>query len=254
MSAGAAFLVDHVFGDTPVRHWVLSLPLPLRYLLAYDSSLVGEVLAAFLESVFRHLRWKAKYLLDLPSVTLAHPGAVTAIQRSGSHLALNIHFHSLITDGVFIRQPGEPVVFLELPPPSDAEATEVAWDTCRRTRRILIHRGLWLDDQGDTQADQQTAPEPALAAIYQASIRGVLSMGPRRGYRVVRFYGQAAQDDQDSPSTHRSGYEFDLHARQAARDRVSLERLARYVLRPPLAQGRLDREPDGRISLRMKKL
>ena len=48
MSDGAAFLGDHVLGDTPVRHWVLSLPPPLRYHLAYDPSLVSDVLTAFL--------------------------------------------------------------------------------------------------------------------------------------------------------------------------------------------------------------
>jgi hypothetical protein len=92
MNDGAAFLVDRVLGDTPVRHWVLSLPPPLRYLLAYDSSLVSEVLGAFVEAVFQSLRWKAKHFLGLGSVTMAHPGAVTAIQRSSSHLALNCTF------------------------------------------------------------------------------------------------------------------------------------------------------------------
>ena len=99
MHDGAAYLVDCVFGDTRVRHWVLSLPHPVRYLLAYDPSLVTEVLGAFLDSVFQHLRWKAKRVLGLPSVTLAFPGAVTAIQRSSSSLALDPHFHSLVADG-----------------------------------------------------------------------------------------------------------------------------------------------------------
>ena len=160
----------------------------------------------------------------------------------------------LVTDGIFVREPGEPVVFREFPPPSDAEVTEVAWDACRRTRDILIRRGLWQDDDQDQARDEPpNAPEPGLAAIYQASIRGVLSLGPRHGQRVVRFYGQAARGVQDDPSSHRTGHEFDLHAKQAARDRAGLERLARYVLRAPLAQGRLELEPDGRILLQMKR-
>ncbi|MBI2945805.1 MAG: hypothetical protein HYY25_16540 [Candidatus Wallbacteria bacterium] len=40
-------------GDTRAR----------RHLLAYDPSLVTEVLGAFLDLVFRHLRWKAKRVL-----------------------------------------------------------------------------------------------------------------------------------------------------------------------------------------------
>src|SRR5271170_1210962 len=77
MNDGAAYLVDHVFADTPVRHWVLSLPYVLRYILAYDAALVNDVLGIHIEEIFRFLRWKAKALLGLQSVAHAQPGAVT---------------------------------------------------------------------------------------------------------------------------------------------------------------------------------
>jgi len=127
MNEGAAFLVDRVLGGTPMRHWVLSLPIPLHgsegtwYILAYDSELCGEVLGAFLKAVFRWLRKKAKSELGLRSVEQAHPGAVTAIQRASNHLALNAHYHTLATD---------------------EEIGQVAWETCKRAREILIRRGL----------------------------------------------------------------------------------------------------------------
>jgi hypothetical protein len=37
MAETAAFLVDQVLPRAPVRQWVLSLPIELRYRLAYDS-------------------------------------------------------------------------------------------------------------------------------------------------------------------------------------------------------------------------
>jgi len=45
-----------------------------------------------------------------------------------------------------------------------------------------------------------------------------------------------------------------LHAAVAvpARDRRRLERLCRYVARPPLANDRLEEHPDGRLALRLK--
>jgi hypothetical protein len=46
MCALAAHLVDGVFGDLPVRQWVLTLPYRLRYALAYDHRLCRAVLAA----------------------------------------------------------------------------------------------------------------------------------------------------------------------------------------------------------------
>lgn len=234
----------------------MSLPPPLRYLLAYDSSLVSDVLGAFVAAVFGFLRWKAKEVLGLHSVTMAHPGAVTAIQRSSSHLALNVHFHSLVPDGVFVQQsPGDPVTFHALPPPTDEEVTDVAWETCRRTRDLLIRRGLWKEDPEPSDSDPLATAEPGLAAAYQASIRGVLSLGPRRGQQVVRFFGEAARREGDDPAIRQAGYGFNLHARQGthAGDRPGLERFARYILRPPLAQDRLELRPDGRIVLHLKR-
>jgi len=45
-----------------------------------------------------------------------------------------------------------------------------------------------------------------------------------------------------------------LHARQCVdgRDRRQLERLCRYITRPPLAQDRLELRPDGKIELTLK--
>jgi len=255
MNDGAAFLSDRVLDDTPVRHWVLSLPPPLRYLLAYDPALVTDVVTAFIRSVFAYLRRKAKATLGLESVTLAHPGAVTVIQRCSGHLALNVHFHSLITDGVFIQEsPDGPVDFQSLPPPGDDEITAVAWDACRRTRDVLVRRGLWQEDVDDGEDDPLLETQPGLADLCQASLRGVLALGPRRGQRVVQFFGQAASGE-DVPDLRRRGYGFNLDARQSvpAGDRDGLERLARYLLRPPLAQTRLKRRSDGRVMLRLKR-
>lgn len=255
MNEGAAHLTDRVLGDTPVRHWVLSLPHPLRYLLAHDGALCGEILDGFVRSIFRWLRRKAKRLLGLASVELAHPGAVTAIQRVSGHLALNVHFHSLVTDGVFVRrQPGGPLEFVELPPPTEEEVTDIAWDTCRRARRILARHGLW-EDEGPGGEDTLAEAEPGLADLYQASVRGRIGLGPRRGQRLVRFVGEAAGGDEEDAGIRRTGQGFNLHATQAVRggDRAGLERLCRYILRPPMAQERLQQLGDGRILLRLKR-
>src|SRR5207247_9887112 len=56
----AAHLVDRVFPRVPVRQWVLSLPYALRYRLAYDASLVSDVLAIFTRTVFASLIRRAR--------------------------------------------------------------------------------------------------------------------------------------------------------------------------------------------------
>jgi len=44
MTQTAAHLVDHVVPNVPVRQWVLSLPIPLRFLLAAHPRLITPVL------------------------------------------------------------------------------------------------------------------------------------------------------------------------------------------------------------------
>ena len=55
MSQTSAHLVDHVIPRVPVRHWVLSLPMPLRVLLAAQPERVTAVLQVVQRVVTRHL-------------------------------------------------------------------------------------------------------------------------------------------------------------------------------------------------------
>lgn len=135
-----------------------------------------------------------------------------------------MHCHSLVSDGVFVQEDEDgPVSFHALPPPTDGEVTDVAQETCRRTRAVLIRHGLWKDDL-DEATTGDAVPEE-LADLYSASIRGRLLLGPRRGQRVVRFYGEAARRAGEEPDHRPVGDPFNLHARQAAHagDRAALE-------------------------------
>jgi hypothetical protein len=60
MADTAAHLVDRVLPEVPVRQWVLSLPFALRYRLAYDARLAGQVLRIFVQRVFASLRRRAR--------------------------------------------------------------------------------------------------------------------------------------------------------------------------------------------------
>ena len=55
-------LVDRVFPEAPVRQWVLSLPFALRYRLAYDARLAGDVLHLFVRAIFASLRRRARQM------------------------------------------------------------------------------------------------------------------------------------------------------------------------------------------------
>ena len=65
MADTAAHLVDRVFPERPTRQWVLTLPIPLRYRVAYDRNLCSEVLGVFIRTVLRSLHRRAKRHLGI---------------------------------------------------------------------------------------------------------------------------------------------------------------------------------------------
>lgn len=121
-------------------------------------------------------------------------GCVTVIQRFGGGLNLNLHFHTLLFDGVFFEGQEGALEFRSLPPPTEDDVGVVLARIAARVLRLLKRRGL---DPGDTdlfQADPVVEESPALAGISSASIQGRIAFGPRAGARVWRV-----GDDPDAP-------------------------------------------------------
>jgi hypothetical protein len=253
MADTAAHLVDRVFPETPVRQWVLSLPFALRYRLGYDARLTEDVLQLFVRAIFASLRRRARRKWG---VHRAQCGAVTFVQRFGDALNLNVHFHSLVIDGVYGGDDKEALRFYALPPPTDAEVGRVAGRVARRLARLLERRGL---GPGADPAEADSLPErqPLLAALYAASVQGRVATGPRAGRRVLRLGDRIEAEDLPFSEGERcaSVAGVSLHANVAvpARDRARLERLCRYTARPPVATERLSRLPDGRLLYRLRR-
>jgi hypothetical protein len=159
MADGAARLVDEVLAEVPVRQWVCSLPWRLRYAMGYDRKLCADVLDAFIVSLCRSLRRRAKSRLDLGSVEDALFGAVTFIQRADSSLRLNVHFHCLVLDGVYVRDDKGELRFHELGAPTNEEIHDVARWSHERLGRVLERQGRSLDDgTADLLAREQPVP------------------------------------------------------------------------------------------------
>jgi len=75
MADGAAWLVDQVLPERPIRQWVLSLPFSLRFLLATHPALIGRVLGIVYRVIAGHLIRQAGFTQQS-----ARTGAVTLIQ------------------------------------------------------------------------------------------------------------------------------------------------------------------------------
>ena len=130
MSQSAAHLVEHVIPRVPVRQWVLSLPIPLRLLLAAQPVLVTPVLQVVHRVITRHLLDQTGF-----KAGQADSGAVTLIQRFGSAANLNIHLHCLVLDGVYRRTDGEPVFVTAQTAFADPSGLPTAARVLRERRR-----------------------------------------------------------------------------------------------------------------------
>jgi hypothetical protein len=182
MSELAAHLVDHVLPHVPIRQWVFTVPVPVRYQLAFDGGLTRAVLRVFLRTLFGWQRRQAarRGLVGVRS------GSVTAIQRFGGAANLNIH----LFDGVYTRpSPTARPVFHRLPPPSDADIAALLTRVARRVRRLPLRRGRWPD--AEAGSDPFAAQEPLFASAVAASLQGRVALGPRAGQAVRRLRAAA---------------------------------------------------------------
>ena len=145
MSQTAAHLVDHVIPHVPVRQWVLSLPIPLRVLLAAQPELVTPVLQVVQRVVERHLLGHTGLKSDE-----GQGGAVTLIQRFGSAANLNIHLHCLVLDGVYRCGADGAPTFIEADAPTDDELNALLHTVIARLMKMLTRRGVLVEDMGQT--------------------------------------------------------------------------------------------------------
>jgi hypothetical protein len=105
-----------------------------------------------------------------------------------------------------------------------------------RVIRLLRKHGVLDEDRYDDFAED----EPLLAGMTSASIMGLVSTGDRAGRRVRRVLSDPTDAVRTGPLCFASSG-FSLHAatRIAGGDKAGLERLCKYVSRPPLAHGSL---------------
>jgi len=253
MSELAAHLTDHVLGGLPVWQWVLTLPHRLRYALAWDHKLCRSVLGVFLRALLGFERRRAARR----GIRAGRGGAVTAIQRFGSALNLNVHFHTLAVQGVFIDDGCGGLRFVRNPEPSEFEIESLLLTIARRITRLAKRHGIDLDRPQEEEASDPLASEsPLLAGISGASVFGRVATGGRAGQRAQRIGRHPDASLRAAVAEHQAQFGgFDLHAGVAvpAGDRERLEHLCRYVLRPPVAQDALELTRDGKILLRMRR-
>jgi hypothetical protein len=180
MAERAAHLVDHVLPAVPIRQWVLSLPFRLRYVLAFDHALCRRVLAIHVRVLRAFYRRRARR----QGIAEGETGAVTAIQRAGSACNLNVHFHTLVLDGVFMPEPSGGLRFVPAGPPTPRELARLVATIARRVTRLVARQGIALGDADDATADPAGEDAGTLAALADRVRHG--PEPPRRQRRGAR--------------------------------------------------------------------
>src|ERR671925_160217 len=141
MAQTAAHLVERVIPWVPTRQWVVSVPIPLRYWMASSQDLTAKVHTIIRTTIGQYYVNQAV----TRGLTRANvqPGSVTFIQRFGSAINLNLHFHCVFLEGVYLdrTEAGLKPRFITVEPPSDADIAEVLQKISRRVIRTLRQRG-----------------------------------------------------------------------------------------------------------------
>ena len=244
MTELAAHLADSVIAEVPVRQWVLTVPMGLHELLAWNVDVRGAVLAAFMRALQAHYRRMglAQGQLD-PKFA-----AVSVLQRFSGSLKIYPHWHILAADGAWQQADDGKMAFKPAPPLDEEQLHNVLTDAVARIRRQLDKHNKRRDDADarDTFGESQ----PALAALIRSSLGGK----EIREQDPPPKPGQAKTAPRTESKNCMSFAGFSLHANTRVHEcnREKLERLIRYVCRPTIAAERLEDAGGGAVRILLK--
>ncbi|MBT3039875.1 MAG: transposase zinc-binding domain-containing protein [Candidatus Thiodiazotropha sp. (ex Codakia orbicularis)] len=182
MAESAALLVDEVLPEQPIRQWVLSFPFQLRFLFASRPQLVGRILGI----VYRVLSAQLIQKVGFTRKT-AQNGAVTLIQRFGSALNLNVHFHMLFLDGVYTITPWGKSRFHRTNAPAQRELTELVHTISHRVAGYLERQGILERDEENSYLNLEEGDEDPMQQVLGCSVNYRIAIGPRQGRKVFRL-------------------------------------------------------------------
>ncbi len=252
MAESAKLLVDDVLGGHPIRQWVLSLPIPLRLLLARYPKHLSKIMqiihrAISTDIIHRSCIHRSGYLKKQ-----AKTGAVTYIQRFGSALNLNIHFHMLFLEGVITQTQGQ-AQFKRVKAPSHSDMERVVNTVSHRIAQYLEKTGLIQRDMDNAYLDLPIDDEDNLLQLQAASVNYRIAVGKETGKRVFTLQTLPAKDEDNYGHLAQIGG-FSLHAGVFADSHESekLERLCRYIARPAISELRLSLTDSGKVRYELK--
>jgi hypothetical protein len=253
MAQTAAHLVERVIPWVPTRQWVVSVSVPLRYWMASSPDLTAQVHMIIRTTIGRY--YVNQVVTRGVPQDQVQPGSVTFIQRFGSAINLNLHFHCVFLEGVYLdrTEAGLNPRFVKAEPPSDADIAKILQKISHRVIRKLRRLGYLeagIEAAVATGYDPLLDNEPELARTMAASVKQRIAFGEHAGEKVRRIgsgFGYEGERPELTGPRCASVNGFSLHANTniPAHRRDQLERLIRYTARGAVSLERLTEDDRG---------
>ncbi len=251
MSETSDHLMGEVLADHGYRQYVLSMPVALRFWCATNKKLLSGVHSIVKKELIRYFENRASAL----GVKDPLPGGISFIQRSGSALNLNVHFHILCLDGVYrpSQAGGGAPKFMGFSPPSDEDICDLVEKISKKVIQHLRRKGYLGENGGECEIpplDEVFSEHPDYTGAISASVNGRIAFGENAGKKVRRIgssFGYEGEIALVKGIKCASINGFSLHGATATKrfQRQKLGRLVKYISRPPLALSRLSHHPSG---------
>jgi hypothetical protein len=258
MNEFAINLDERVIPEVPVRQYVVTVPIPLRYWMLSNHELSLVVNRLIIKAITLLLRKKARRL----GVSDGLVGAVTFLQRFGSGLNSHLHYHIVVLDGVFVECPeGKYVPSFISTSITDEDIEALVQRISRCVTKYLVEAGLLEEITLEpTELSNQLNQDESesLSACKNASAKSLIAFGVRSGQRVRRVgakmfgYGHDRATITGKLCANYGG--FSVHAARVVDtyDRDGLRKLISYIARPALSLDRLSLTENGEVRVELK--
>lgn len=215
-----------------------------------ETTLLYQIVEQYYPAFLAHLAHQAGF-----TKREAPTGAVTLIQRFGSALNLNIHFHMLFLDGVYVQDGHGHFGFRKTPLPTVEQLHDLLHRISQRVARFLERRGILERDEESSYLNLDGLEEDPLSDIHGYSVTYRVAIGPQQGRKVFTLQTIPPQPE-PAPDNARVAKlnGFSLHAGVAAKahQRQKVERLCRYIARPAVSEKRLSLASTGKVRYELK--
>ena len=162
----------------------------------------------------------------------------------------------LVPDGVYLSEI-DPPYFRKVSAPTAAELRTLVQTMSERIGRRLERTGKLVRDEESSYLalDSEGEGEDALLEDLQGhSIQYRIAVGPHKGCKAFMLQSLPPLTGERAGESLAKAAGFSLHAGVAteAHQKNKLERVARYITRPPVAIERLSLTPQGNVRYALK--